>query len=696
MFITIYYACFGLSFILPLVHAYYYYSQIVNIEVDDLRKLSANGVQNQSMREIGNAIKDAAQAYLKKQYTYVALVSVISAALMYFIFNIYVVSGFIIGSFLSGLCGVIGMHIAVMSNMRTAQEAKKGLSDAFNIALKAGKATGFVVGGISMMCVAACFFMIVKGMNVQYVLDLLLGLSFGASVVSVFARLGGGIFTKAADVGADLVGKIEKNIPEDDPRNPAVIADNVGDNVGDCAGTSADLFETYIVGFMAVLCIMKSMINSMNDAFMFNYPFIIAMICSLGCYIAILSVNRMGRSPLSSLASILIRSALFSLVMNFAFLHHVMNFNAAAMISIPFSMGIFVTFALVLITNYYTSSDYNPVHKIARSSKSGHAMNIITGLSISMESCFGVIASIVVAMLVSYSALGLQGIGISVISMLGMITSIVTLDAYGPITDNAGGIAEMSGQDPEVRERTDELDAIGNTTKALTKGYAVGSTALAAIIILYTYIQDTYEFTLLSKNIFRLDNVFVMSGLLIGGALTYWYSSFSMNSVAVVGESVVDEVRNQFDNDPKIMTGESKPDYARTVSMLTEKSIKSMFAPIAVVFGGTIFFFLICLLIEPSARFANAFAGMGGLITGVTLVGILLAISMTTGGGAWDNAKKYIEDGNYGGKGSDSHKAAVTGDTVGDPYKDTSGPALNPMIKMVNIIAILIIKFIFR
>uniref|UniRef100_UPI001FE889BC sodium-translocating pyrophosphatase n=1 Tax=Candidatus Cytomitobacter indipagum TaxID=2601575 RepID=UPI001FE889BC len=656
------------------------------------------GVKLQSMKEIADAIKTAAYAYLKKQYAYVAAVTIIGAILMSFIFNSWVISGFLLGSFLSGLCGVIGMHIAVISNVRTAQEAKKGISNAFNIALKAGKATGFLVGGISMMCVSSCFFMMIYGIDFKFILDLLLGLSFGASIVSVFARLGGGIFTKAADVGADLVGKIEKNIPEDDPRNPAVIADNVGDNVGDCAGTSADLFETYIVGFMAVLYIMKNLFSydqAGNELILF-YPFLVAMTCNLGCYLAITSVAKMKRSPFYSLACILMRSAAFSFAINLLFLHAIrVDFYDSLILSIPFAMGIFATFALVLITNYYTSSNCSPVKSIAKSSESGHAMNIITGLSVSMRSCFGIIVSIVVAIFVSYFFLGLQGVGISVVSMLGMISAIVALDAYGPITDNAGGIAEMSGQDSEVRKRTDELDALGNTTKALTKGYAVGSTALAAIIILYTYIQDVVDMSSLSKDIFRLDNVFVVSGLLIGGALAYWYSSFSMRSVALVGESVVEEVRYQFDNNPGIMTGESKPDYSRTVNMLTVKSINSMFAPIAAVFSVIALFFIACFFIDYNHRFANGFAGMGGLITGVTLVGIMLAISMTNGGGAWDNAKKYIEEGNHGGKGSDAHKAAVTGDTVGDPYKDTAGPALNPMIKMVNIIAILIVKIIF-
>ncbi len=679
------YLCFGLGFLLPLIHAYFYYKNIVNIAVKD-----------SAMEDIGNAIRVASNAYLKKQYTYVSAVVLACGLLMSFLFDFYVISGFFMGSFLSGLCGVIGMHIAVISNVRTAQEAKKGLATAFNMALRAGKSTGLIVGGISMMCVSLSLFLLINGVSLDKVINLLLGLSFGASVVSVFARLGGGIFTKAADVGADLVGKIEKNIPEDDPRNPAVIADNVGDNVGDCAGTSADLFETYIVGFMAVLCIMRSF-SKQTDGNWIIYPFIIALVCGLGCYLALLSVSKMKSNPRNTLLSILVRSALISTFLNFTVSYFLSNsIKAATFLSIPFLMGVFATFALVFITNYYTSSDCKPVQSIARASNSGHAMNIITGLSVSMESCFGIITSIVVSMLVSHSVFGLAGVGMSVISMLGLITSIVALDAYGPITDNAGGIAEMSEQDNDVRAVTDELDELGNTTKALTKGYAVGSTALASVIILYTYVQDTYDLAKLSKTIFMLDNIFVVSGLFIGGALTYWYSSFSMKSVAVIGEAVVEEVRSQFKNNPKIMTKEEKPDYESTVNLITEKSIRGMFAPVSAVLGVTISFFIICMFSTYGYdKFNNAFAGLGGLITGVTLVGVLLAISMTTGGGAWDNAKKYIESGFAGGKGSDAHKAAVTGDTVGDPYKDTAGPALNPMIKMVNIIAILMITLLF-
>ncbi len=680
------YIIFGLGFILPLMHAYCYYSQIAKINVDD-----------EPMKEIGDAIRLASYAYLKKQYTYVAIVSALFTFVMFFLFDMYVVTGFVLGSFLSGLCGVIGMHIAVISNVRTAQEAKKSLAAAFEMSLRAGKSTGLIVGGISFMCVAISFILLISGVSLDKIVNLFLGLSFGASVVSVFARLGGGIFTKAADVGADLVGKIEQNIPEDDPRNPAVIADNVGDNVGDCAGTSADLFETYIVGFMAVLCIMRSIARTASDGgFLIVYPFIVALVCGAGCYIALLSVKKMNKTPFKTLATVLVRSALLSIILNIAVSYYIMGSMASVLISsVPFVMGIFATFALVIITNYYTSRDCSPVQSIARASQSGHAMNIITGLSVSMEACFGIIASIVAAMLISYSTFGLAGVGISVISMLGMITSIVALDAYGPITDNAGGIAEMSNQPSEVRERTDELDALGNTTKALTKGYAVGSTALASIIILYTYVQDVFDLAKLPKTIFMLDNIFVVSGLLVGGALTYWYSSFSMRSVAIVGEAVVEEVRLQFKNNPKIMIGAEKPDYESTVNMLTERSIKSMFAPVLVALGGTVGFFFIAYCVDLQNKFHNGFAALGGLVTGVTLVGILLAISMTTGGGAWDNAKKYVEEGNYGGKGSEAHKAAVTGDTVGDPYKDTAGPALNPMIKMVNIVAILMITLFF-
>ncbi|USO00555.1 MAG: sodium-translocating pyrophosphatase [Alphaproteobacteria bacterium] len=680
---VMYYSCV-LSFVIPIIHSYLYYKRIVSVKVEDER-----------MNSVATSIRVSAQAYLKKQYTYVFGATLLIAVAMWpFFANKLVVAGFIGGSVLSGICGILGMHIAIISNVRTAEKAKIGLKDAFMMSLNAGKATGLLIGGIAMMCVSLCFFMFIysggSASSTTNIIDLLLGLSLGASLVSVFARLGGGIFTKAADVGADLVGKVEQGIPEDDPRNPAVIADNVGDNVGDCAGTSADLFETYIVGFMSVFSLTVYSRMDIPLAFFFY----IAISCSMGCYFALISTCSMRSSPLKTLFYVLVKSALISTLLCYILVS--LSGISPVGFMLTFMIGLVCTFLLVFITHYYTSSNCSPVKKIARASESGHAMNIISGLAVSMESCFANMIAIAMLMMLSNYILGYAGICVSVMSMLGMIMTIIALDAYGPITDNAGGIVEMSGQDSKVREVTDELDALGNTTKALTKGYAVGSTVLAAVTVISLYMLDAYIYKI-SVLHFTIKNVYVIAGMLVGGAIVYWYSALAMESVANVGQEVVKEVREQFKNNPEIIKGNAAPDYERTINLLTSRSIRGMFKPIIMVFGTIAAFFTFCVVSSSnslSPAIHNAFAGIGGLIVGVTMVGSFLAVSMTIGGGAWDNAKKYIEQGNHGGKGSDAHKAAVTGDTVGDPYKDTAGPALNPMIKMVNIIAVLLLKIL--
>ncbi|QEK38964.1 sodium-translocating pyrophosphatase [Candidatus Nesciobacter abundans] len=676
--------------------SYVYYKKIKNIKVSE------------DVNRIGSYIKDASYAYLKKQYLYVFVVSCVIALFLFFFSEFNVCLGFIVGAFLSSVCGIAGMHVAVVSNMRTAQKAESGVSDAFEVSFGAGKVTGLLIGGIIIFSVVFALWnecgtrviseydsnimkKVTKSVNFSdfsynRILKILLGMSFGASVVSVFARLGGGIFTKAADVGADLVGKIEKNIPEDDPRNPAVIADNVGDNVGDCAGTSADIFETYIVGFMAA-CYISS--QYYVDPILF---LIISLSSMLGSYIATEMFSR-TTNPFKTMFKFMIFSlcaaCMFNLVGISCYLNYMGSFSYNMLFYFfkPCAVGILSSFVIVVLTNYYTSYSCSPVKRIAKASESGHAMNIMTGLAVSLESCFGIIVCMVSAILGSYYFADTLGIAICIVSMLSIVITVMTLDAYGPITDNAGGIAEMSKMPASARENTDTLDALGNTTKALTKGYSIGSAALAASAVFFSYSHDLLSYT--GENfVFCLTNPFVVSGMLIGGAIVYLYASMSIESVSEVGQEVVKEVQNQFAEDPLIIEGKSTPNYSRTVEMLTERSIQKMFYPVLVAVGVPLICFASVYLFFGSSA---AFTILGGLISGVTIVGIFSAISMTNGGGAWDNAKKYIELGFYGGKGSYAHKAAVTGDTVGDPYKDTAGPAINPMMKMVNIIAIVII-----
>jgi K(+)-stimulated pyrophosphate-energized sodium pump len=640
---------------------------------------------NERMQEISHAVQEGAAAYLKKQYTTIAIVAVVPLLAIGFYNELGwgTAIGFAIGALLSAAAGFIGMNVAVRSNTRTAEAAREGIAPAFKVAFRAGSVTGLLVVGLGLLGVAGYYWILtdVIGNTPDSAVDDLIGLAFGGSLISVFARLGGGIFTKAADVGADLVGKIEAGIPEDDPRNPAVIADNVGDNVGDCAGMAADLFETYAVTAVAVMLL--------GTAFeadeLWLYPLALGGISILasviGTYFA-----RVGLGP-NAIINALYASVVVATVLSaLGFIPVTAAFDGDAFsfweLYVPALIGLAITFLLVAITEYYTGSRWHPVKKIAEASQTGHATNIIAGLAYGMQATAFPVLVIAAGVVGAYYAAGesIYGIGVAVMAQLSMTGLIVALDAYGPVTDNAGGIAEMADMPESVRGVTDPLDAVGNTTKAVTKGYAIGSAGLAALILFDEYVRGLADEGLDVS--FQLEDPWVIAGLFVGGLMPFLFASLAMTAVGRVGGEVVEEVRRQFREDPGIMAGTSRPDYATSISIVTGSAIKSMLAPALI----PIAFPIVVGIVKPEM--------LGGLLIGTIVTGLFLAISMTSGGGAWDNAKKLIEDGAYGGKGSEAHAAGVTGDTVGDPYKDTAGPAINPMIKIANIVAILLIPVI--
>ena len=663
---------------------------------------------NRKMQEIASAIQVGAKAYLNRQYKTIAVVGLFVLVIVTYFLGIWVGLGYFIGSSLSAVAGYVGMLVSVQANVRTAEASRKGLSEGLAISFKSGAVTGMLVAGLALLSIAI-YYLLLVGLNVneREIINALVGLGFGASLISIFARLGGGIFTKGADVGADLVGKIEAGIPEDDPRNPAVIADNVGDNVGDCAGMAADLFETYVVTIVATMVL--SSIFFTNDFSMTIYPLAIGASCIITSIIGTFFV-KLGKSKniMGALYKGFVATAILSLIVLYPVTDKIIGIdNIYKSSNASFTglglyfcgaIGLAITGLIIWVTEYYTGTKFRPVMSVAKSSITGHGTNVIQGLAVSLEATALPAIIIVAGILLTNNIAGLFGIAIAVTTMLALAGMVVALDAYGPVTDNAGGIAEMSNLPKKVRKTTDALDAVGNTTKAVTKGYAIGSAGLGALVLFAAYTEDIKFFSSVADsklaNVsvnFDLTNPYVVVGLLIGGMLPYLFASMSMQAVGRAGGAVVIEVRRQFKKIPGIMKRKRKPDYSKLVDLLTKAAIKEMIIPsLLPVLSPIVLYFIIFYV----GGIESALSSVGAMLLGVIITGLFVAISMTAGGGAWDNAKKFIEDGKYGGKGSEAHKAAVTGDTVGDPYKDTAGPAINPMIKITNIVALLLLATI--